>query len=87
MRMVYSKTKSGAPLRKFLVDMVAETWSIQTMEHKRPYLPENFIFDLLIQLGNLRLVPETGMGTHKQPWIEGINKSFCSKYYIHAHQA
>jgi hypothetical protein len=69
---IYVRTKPESPLRRFLVDMVADTWGFKTLREDQAKLPKDFLVDVLIKLREGKVAP--GTANHKQTWIEGMNK-------------
>ncbi|KAF1845640.1 uncharacterized protein K460DRAFT_286753 [Cucurbitaria berberidis CBS 394.84] len=82
---IYARTVPDSPLRRFLVDFMAEAWSFSTLETYRTTIPKDFLIDLLIALTRLRKAP--GIGVVKAKWVQDSNKGFCEKYHSHGEQA
>ncbi|KAH4416815.1 hypothetical protein HBH92_058900 [Parastagonospora nodorum] len=83
-RVMYVGTRPESPLRRFLVDMVAETWGFKTIKEDQSKLPKDFLVDVLVKLRDAKMAP--GTASHKQTWIEGMNRDFCEKYHVHTEE-
>lgn len=80
-RVLYVRTRPGSPLRSFLVDIVVETWGFKTLKEDQAKLPKDFLVDVLVKLRDAKRVP--GTASHKQTWIEGMNRDCCERYHVH----
>ncbi|KAF1920056.1 hypothetical protein BDU57DRAFT_583580 [Ampelomyces quisqualis] len=78
---IYSKTLPTSPLRRFLIDFVADAWSLDFEATQGSVLPNRFLIDVLVSLRELKKAP--GMGTNKARWVAEMNKGFCGKYHDH----
>lgn len=83
-RAVYVRTRPDSPLRRFLVDIVAETWGFKTLKEDQAKLPKDFLVDVLVKLRDAKRAP--GTASHKQTWIAGMNRDFCERYHVHTEE-
>jgi hypothetical protein len=79
--LIYTKTTPTSPLRRFLIDFVADAWSFDFEATQGSVLPNQFLIDVLVSLREMKKAP--GMGTNKAKWVAEMNKGFCVKYHDH----
>ncbi|KAH7077089.1 hypothetical protein FB567DRAFT_596278 [Paraphoma chrysanthemicola] len=77
---IYGNTAAGSPLRKLVVDFMAQTWSFD-LDLNSHMLPHGFLIDVLNMLRDLGKAP--GSGVNKQKWFAEMNESFCGRYHDH----
>jgi hypothetical protein len=75
------RTVPNSPLRRYFIDMVAETWGFKTVEGDQAMLPMEFLVDFLVRLRDEKKAPE--IASFKQTWVEEMNRTFCKKYHTH----
>jgi hypothetical protein len=83
-REAYLERTMPAPvLRRFLVDLVATTWTFNVHAHQ-DQLNLEFLCDLIMGLRDKKIVPGTACRCTRDLWYEQMNKyGLCDKYHYH----
>ncbi|KAF2134244.1 hypothetical protein P153DRAFT_331219 [Dothidotthia symphoricarpi CBS 119687] len=79
----YQRSEPGAPVRRVLVDFIAQTWGSSAIElrYYKDLMSSEFTVDLLLALEDAKKA--VGVGFNKAKWIEDANRTFCKKYHVH----
>jgi hypothetical protein len=79
--MIYAHTTEMSPLRRFLVDFVADTWGFNFGLCEGTALPNQFLVDVLVSLRDAGKTP--GVGVNNARWVAEMNENFCDAYHDH----
>lgn len=81
--LVYEKTGASSPIRRLLVDIVADQWNFDSLASERMRWPQEFLADLLVRLKKTKRSPGDPPAQPAR-WVALQNQRFCKRYHYHA---